>query len=294
MSVSSSFRFFVLFLALIFLAGGKGADVEVPLKRMWALSGFKNPESVVLEPGEGVLYVSNVDGASLDKDGKGHISKVSLDGDMIEPVWIGGLNAPKGLAISAGKLYAADIDELVEIDLASRAVKRYTAWGAKFLNDVTVDGEGRVYVSDMLGDSIYRLDGGNFELWLKSADLDAPNGLYAEPGRLVVGAWGIISEGFTTTTPGHLKTVSLADKSVASLGDGSPVGNIDGVEADGSGNYFVTDWIAGALLRVTPQGGAVMLLDMPPGSADLEYAPAQGLVIIPLMREGLLVAYKVR
>ncbi|MEE9139479.1 MAG: SMP-30/gluconolactonase/LRE family protein [Alphaproteobacteria bacterium] len=271
--------------------GERAARVE--LAPAWELTGFKQPESVVLEPGEGVLYVSNVDGPAGEKDGRGFISKVSLDGRLIERVWLDGLNAPKGLAVASGKLYVSDIDALVEVDLADKSTTRYEAPQARFLNDVTVDAAGNVYVSDMMDDAIYRLTGDSFGLWLRDEALEAPNGLLAEDGRIVVGSWGVITEGFATEAPGHLKTVSIAERSVASLGDGTPVGNLDGVEADGRGNYFVTDWMAGALLQVAPSGEAVLLLDLDQGSADHEYVAGEGLIVIPMMNDGKLVAYRV-
>ena len=100
-------------------------------------------------------------------------------------------------------------------------------------------------------------------------------------------------DGFATKTPGHLLTVSFADRKLADLGDGRPVGNLDGLEADGAGNYFVTDWMAGGLLRISPSGEAVLLLDLPQGSADLEYVADKRLIVIPMMNEGKLVAYRV-
>lgn len=268
-------------------------DAPLRLTQAWQLAGFKQPESVVFEPAEGVLYVSNVNGPPGEKNGQGYISKVALDGRLLEETWLGGLNAPKGLAVAAGRLFVADIDALVEIDLASKAITRHEAPGAKFLNDVTVDSQGRVYVSDMMDDAIYRLAGGTFAAWVKDPALAAPNGLLAEDARLVVGSWGVMTEGFATETPGHLLTVSLGDGAIATLGDGTPVGNLDGVEADGRGNYLVTDWMAGALLRIAPSGAATLLLDLAQGSADHEYVAGEGLVLIPMMNDGLLVAYRV-
>jgi sugar lactone lactonase YvrE len=271
-----------------------GVTARVELVQAWELAGFKEPESVVFEAGEGVLYVSNVAGSPMEKDGVGHISKVSLDGQLIEEAWVDGLDAPKGLAVSGGKLYVADIDTLVEIDLGSKKTRRFPAAGAKFFNDVAADSAGRVYVSDMMGDAIWRLADGSFEKWLEDPALEGPNGLLAEDGRLVVGCWGVITEGFSTSKVGHLKTVSLADKSISSLGDGTPVGNLDGLEPDGKGGYFVTDWMAGALLHILPSGESHQVLDLNQGSADHEYIMDERQLIIPMMNDGKVVAYRVK
>ena len=298
--------FFLCILALLMVAAcGKEAPAPFgALSEAWTLDGFAGPESVILEPEEGVFYVSNVDGAPTEKDGKGAISKVSLGGEMIERDWVLGLHGPKGLAIDNGTLYVSDVDRLAAIDLTSRAVRFFEASGAKFLNDVTVDNQGRVYVSDMMTDSIWRLDGDDFSLWLQSPDLAFPNGLHFEEGpdggRLVLGSWGVITDGFATDIPGHVSVISIDDKTITPLGSGTPVGNLDGVEADGTGSYLLTDWMSGALLRFVPNapsgdgGGEVTtLIDLNQGSADHEYVASHRLVVIPMMMDGQLKAWRV-
>lgn len=255
---------------------------------------FSGPESAIYDDARDVLYVSNVNGSPVEKDGNGFISKLGLDGKITELNWVGGLDAPKGLAISNGKLYASNITELVEIDIEAGAIdNRYAADGAKFLNDVTADQDGNVYVSDMVGNKIYRLSGGKLSVWLESDKLENPNGLFVEGGQLIVGSWGNMAEDFSTEVPGHLKTVSLADGSVATLGNGNPVGNLDGVESDGKGNYYVSDWAAGALFHITPAGDAEQLLDLNPGSADIEAINDMNLIVIPMMKDNKVIAYKV-
>lgn len=270
------------------------AHAESPTQ-LWEAPGFKNPESVIYDAKRKVLYVSNINGNPPDKDGNGFISRVSPDGKLLDAEWIKDLSAPKGLAIYRDRLYVTDIDALVEIDLNKGVIrKKYHAAQAKFLNDAAVDGQGRVYVSDMLDDAIYRLADGKFELWLKDSKLESPNGLYAERGRLVMGAWGVMTEGFSTQVSGHLKTISLRDKKIESLGSGTPAGNLDGVESNGHGAYFVTDWMAGKLFLIKPSGDAVELLKLEQGSADLTYIKDKKLLIIPMMSSHKLIAYKVK
>ncbi len=68
------------------------------------------------------------------------------------------------------------------------------------------------------------------------------------------------------------------------------MGNLDGLEPDGEGNWLVTDWVAGALYRVSPDGGFELLRDLPQGSADLEYLEATNTVVIPLTLDCRLIA----
>src|SRR5262245_39383537 len=65
---------------------------------LWTVTeGIQTPESVYVEPTSGDIYVSSVEGMPGEKDGKGHISKLSGDGKVINAMWVTGLNAPKGL-----------------------------------------------------------------------------------------------------------------------------------------------------------------------------------------------------
>ncbi|MDZ7735234.1 MAG: hypothetical protein U5P41_03130 [Gammaproteobacteria bacterium] len=263
------------------------------LQLIWETSGFKNPESVVYDSKREVLYVSNVNGGPDEKNGSGSISVVSLEGEIHILDWVTGLNAPKGLAIVGDNLYVADIDTLVVIDIPRRTIMdRYTVDDAEFLNDVAAAGDGTVYVSDMVLNRIHRLRHGLFEVWLESKELENPNGLLVQGERLVVGAWGVMTDGFETETPGHLKAVSLADKSVSSIGPGEPVGNLDGVEADLDGDFYVTDWMAGKLLHIAPDGSVDELLSLNQGSADLEYIQEMDLILIPMMNDNTLLAYR--
>jgi sugar lactone lactonase YvrE len=262
---------------------------------VWALDGFNGPESVVHDAERGELYVSNVAGAPVEKNGAGFVSRVSPDGEMLEKEWVTGLDAPKGLALYGGTLYVSDIDRLVAIDIeAGEVTDRWQGEGAQFLNDPAVDGQGRVFVSDMATSAIYVLDEGSFSVWLQDEALQHPNGLKVDDGWLIVAAWGQdLQEDFSTSVAGHLIAVDLETKEISALGSGEPVGNLDGLEADGAGNWLVTDWIAGALFRISPDGTAEQLLDLNQGSADLEYLEGDKLAVIPMMMDGRVVAYRI-
>lgn len=263
------------------------------LELLWETTGFSNPESVIYDDKANVLYVSNVNGSAVEKDGNGFISKVSLEGEILELNWITGLNAPKGLAIHNNKLYTADIDTLVEIDITSANISnRYKVTDAKFLNDVAAGKGGEIYVSDMMLHRIHCLKNGIFSIWLETTDLESPNGLLVQGDQLIVGAWGMMTEGFSTERAGHLKSISLKDKSIRNIGDGSPVGNLDGVEADLDGDYYVTDWMAGKLLHIERSGKVDELLALEQGMADHEYIQQKDIILLPMMKSNKLLAYK--
>lgn len=263
--------------------------------QMWELDGLKNPESALPDLTSAVIFVSNVDGSPVEKDGKGAISKVSFDGKLVEAEWISGLNAPKGMAALDRKLYVADIDELIEIDIKEgKITNRYPAKDAKFLNDVAASSVGHVYVSDMVTNKIWRLADGKFEVWLEDEKLLNPNGLTVLGEKLIVASWGKMDgEGFSTSIPGHLLEVSIPDKSITALSEGKPIGNLDGLEATDEMHFLVTDWMSGGLFRAnTETGETKKILPLGPGSADIGYLRATRTIFIPMMNDGKLLAYK--
>jgi sugar lactone lactonase YvrE len=276
------------------LAGAVSAAAAEP-KVVWEAEGFKTPESVLAVPAEGIAYVSNVAGQPTDKDGNGFISKLSLaDGKVTTPEWVKGLDGPKGMALSDGKLYVADIDKLVEIDpKAGKIVTKYEAPGAVFLNDVTSDGQGNVYVSDSSTSAIWRLAAGKLEKWLEGPELKFPNGLKVVGDKLILAAWGAPGTSAPKSEPANLLAINLADKKVSNLGDGTPVGNLDGLEPDGD-DFLVTDWVAGKVFRIAKSGKADVLLTLKQGTADIGYVPSEKLLVVPLMMNDKVVAYRLQ
>lgn len=282
----------VLVALILSLCALSAAHAGAP-KKLRELKGFDAPESVVFDPASNALYVSNIGGKIWQKDRNGFIAKVSPDGKMIERDWLTGLDSPTGLALDGGKLYVADIDQLVEIDIASKSIaKRYPAPGAKWFNDVASDGKGVVYVADSATNTIWRLKDGKFEAWLTDDALNAPNGLHVEGDTLIVAPFGAMAEAGKEARLAPLLVVSLNDKSIKQLGIGLAFGNLDGVEPVGPGVYLVTDWASGPLYRVDAQGNVVRLLDLHQGTADLTYLPETKTILIPMMLDNALVAYK--
>jgi sugar lactone lactonase YvrE len=280
-------------LSTIALALFSSGAVAAEPQQLWEATGFKQPESALYDRTAGAIYVSNVNGDPMKKDGNGFIAKLAPDGQVTAAEWAKGLDAPTGLAMANGRLYAADVDQIVEIDPATGEItNRYEAAGAKFLNDLAADEQGRVYASDMVTNSIWVLDKGELSLFVQDDALANPNGLLVEGGRILVGSWGKMAPDFSTEVPGHMQQVDIATKKISALGDPAPAGNLDGVEPDGKGGYLVTDWMSGGLFRFAADGKGTKLLPLKPGSADLGVGP-DGLVVIPMMMDGTVVAYKV-
>ncbi|MFT7899113.1 hypothetical protein VBY74_03925 [Tenacibaculum ascidiaceicola] len=265
------------------------------LEKDWELEGFKNPESVVFDKTNQVLYVSNVNGNPTDKNGNGFISKISLDGEIIELEWLKGLNAPKGLTIHKGKLYVTDINTIVEVDIANKQVQRFTAKDATFLNDIVADKKGNIYASNTFGFSgIYKLPtkgARKVELWLKDDKLNMPNGLFVSKNNLIAAGWGVDLDAktFATKTPGHLVKINLKTKKIKTISQ--PFGNLDGLSETLHG-FLITDWLAGSLfyLRKGSDKGR-LVVDLPQGSADTYFDKSTKTLYIPLMLNNKLLKY---
>ena len=90
------------------------------LQQLWKVEQLQAPESVVHHDGH--FYVSNVSGQPAEKNGRGFISKINKDGDIVSLKWVTGFNAPKGLGIYQNKLYVADIDRVAKVDIATGTV----------------------------------------------------------------------------------------------------------------------------------------------------------------------------
>jgi hypothetical protein len=285
------------------------------IEKIWETPAqFKTPESVIYEPNENVLFVSSIDGAPDGKDKQGFISKVSpLNGSIIELNWVTSLDAPKGMAVvnntNNSLLYVSDITDLVEVDANSgKIINRYNAPGSGFLNDVASDNQGHVYVSDTVTNTIYRLDTKNLgdnstnnsnaslQVWLQTPELNGPNGLYVDNSnnKLIVASLGAFRN-----PAGSIRVVDLQNRTVNSLGtEGTavPIGGLDGIEADSTGRYYyVTDNPAGKLYVVNSNGTGYETLDLQEQrTADLGTILDQNMIIIPMMQDNKLEAFRIR
>jgi sugar lactone lactonase YvrE len=279
--------------AVILLFVPFGGQAQVELTEAWRVDeALDMPESVAYDADRGVLYVTNIVGDPSEKDGEGYLTGVSMEGEVIAEQWVSGLNAPKGIAVHDGRVFVADIDALIEIDASNGTiVERYEAPDAGFLNDVAIDAQGRVYVSDSNTDAIYRLSEGEFSIWLEGPEIAAPNGLYAEEDYLIVAACTFAGDDKGSRR--HFQYISYEDQTIEIPQGNSPMGNIDGIKPDGSRGYFFTEWGPGTLSHYSPAAGVDMLRELGQGAADLEYLIDDRMMFVPVMMSHSLMAFRV-
>ncbi|PHR59670.1 MAG: hypothetical protein COA47_09225 [Robiginitomaculum sp.] len=219
------------------------------LSTIWTTTGFEHPESVLLSADRSWLYVSNIVGEGTERDGNGHIARVSKQGEILQAKWAVGMDAPKGMALNGDKLYVSDIDKLIEIDTNTGAVlQTIVAAGAEFLNDVAfVPGLG-VLVSDSGTQSLYLYDGNTLSVWLQHDLLAGINGLHVDGKRVLI----------ATMRAGQLLSLDVQSKILSVLGDGME--DADGIKILVDGSYIISSW-PGQIYHVSNEGETILLQD---------------------------------
>lgn len=251
------------------------------LKEVWRLTeGNRKPESALYDAERDLLYVTQ-----YFSSGNEYISRISLAGEVLDREWVAGLNRPTGMAIQNGRLWVVDRRNLIEIDMdAGEIAMSHPIPGAKFPNDVSFDSDGRAYISDTARHCIHRYTDGEFEIWLEGDMIDQPNGMLVDGTRLLFGNQG----------DGCLKSVDLVTREVQKLACFGDDSNIDGLRPDGRGGFIVSDF-AGRVFQVSAAGEITEWLNTTASgaySADLEYIPERGLLIVPGLYDNRLSAYR--
>ena len=250
------------------------------------VTGLGHVESVGYDAGAKVFYASDF-GAALkpaDKDGKGKIARISLDGKILDAAFLPAkgqvLNKPKGNVIKGNRLWVTDIDSVWVFDLKTKQGKKLALPGAGFANDPVVIGN-TLYVSDNRTDKLFRVEPADF--------------LNKDPKiTTVLDGKGINPNGVAAGKGGMLLMVGFAGKDkprgIYSMKPGSapeliskPIGMLDGVYRMKNGDLLVTDWVSGSLFQWNKTMGMKELATGFKGPADFAVAPnAKGyLVAVP-------------
>jgi DNA-binding beta-propeller fold protein YncE len=268
----------ILIVAAVFVS--TGAFAQHSLEKIWQSdSTLHTPESVLFDAKSKTLYVSNI--GDFQKEKSGFISKLDLNGKIVNRDWVTGLTAAKGLGLYKNKLYAAEQNTVAVIDVNTGAIlERVSVEGAQLLNDITVDSKGIVYVSDSRTGKVHRIEDGKPSVYLEN--LKGPNGLLSIGNDLF-----ILADGSLQKADGKKNISSLAQ---------AMEGGTDGIEMVKEGEYIVSSW-QGVVYYVKADGSKAILLDTRDkkiNAADIGYDPKNQIVYVPTFGKNMVVAYKLK
>ncbi|CAL2090063.1 conserved protein of unknown function [Tenacibaculum sp. 190524A02b] len=278
---------FIIIIALIVASctikkEGYGEILSNPtLEKLWETdSVLSDLESVEYDASKDLLYVSSINGHWLKPNGKGFISKVNLKGEVVNHKWIANIEGPTGLTLFKNRLFAADFDKIIEVDVNNASIiKKHIVNGAERINDVTVSEDGTVYGSGTKSGKLFALKKG--KVTVVKSNLNWPNGLLVEGNHILIGLGDKSIQKF------DLKT-----KSTSILTQG--ISNPDGIVAIGNGDYLISSW-EGMIHYVTKNGKKTLLLDTTKegiNAADITYIPSKKMLLVPAMLKHKLIAYR--
>jgi len=243
-----------------------------------AISGLVSPESVA-QDAKGDIYVSEI--GEFNKDGDGKITRISIDGKL--STFASGMDDPKGITFIGKSLYVTDKNRVLKVEPDGK----WTVFGSTmafpqtpvFLNDITSDEAGNLYVSDSgnlkSGGAIYKI-AQNKKITLvldeNTPEILAPNGL-----------WIIKNDLYEVDfSSGILYKINLKNKSISKIAEG--FGGGDGLIRSGN-NFFVSDWKNGKIFKV--QGSKVSLYkDGFTAAADIALSYDNKSIMTPDMKAG--------
>lgn len=260
-------------------------EVETPskpkLERLWETDSIlKTPESALYDKARQTIYVSNVNFNPRKKDENGFISKLDKNGSVIALEWVKGLSSPKGMGLFENTLYVTDVDEIVAINVDTGTIlKKYPVENAGMLNDISIDTDGTVYITDMDAGRILTLKDDTITEW--QANLTKPNGVFVEADKVLIASSNSAFTSYHKTTK---------DSTVICKG----VSRGDGIEKMNSGSYLVSNW-EGELFIVKKDTPELLLStkDQKIQTADIGFIKEDNIVLIPTFFYNTLAAYKV-
>lgn len=256
--------------------------------------GVALPESALYDEENDVYLVSNINGAPLDVDDNGFISRVAPDGRVRALKWIDGaredvrLNAPKGMAISGGVLWVADIDTVRKFDAKSgKPLGEIKIDGATFLNDVAAVPAGGVVVSDSgltakfepsKSDALYKIDlTGKVTLLIKSEKLGHPNGVVVEGDKSILVVSFGTGEFYRISETGEMQTPEKL-----------PKGQLDGIVALDNGDILISGWEDEAIYRGRIGGSWTKMMGGIKAPGDIGWDSRRRRLLIPLLQDNAL------
>jgi glucose/arabinose dehydrogenase len=253
--------------------------------------GLKSPQSVAIGP-DGRAYVATMGESS--KDGEGAVMVV--EGGKAKP-FATGLNRPSSMAVWNEWLFVADTTRVWRIDKQGKtsvfADANVFPTPPKFLNEVTIDEEGTLYVLDQrdsksAGWAIYRIpQKGKPRL---VTDSERSKARLRPSGIVMDGMSFLLSVDATT---GELLRIKIADGSATKVADALGAGGR--LAWDKHGRLFITDSAAGEVFVIPRPGDKPILFASGFASVAGPCVDATGKhLLVPDLKTGTLTALPIQ
>jgi len=227
-------------------------------------------ESIEYDPQQGRFLVSN--GSS--------VIHVNGNGDGVATL-PSPTAAAYGMEVMNNQLYAIHANAVKVFDLNSGALLGSASiTGANFLNGMASNGSNLVWVTDFGAKKIHQIDFTDVSnpttSVLVNNTVSTPNGIVfdAANNRLVFVAWG-------SNAP--IKAVDLSNNTVSTLFT-TNLGNCDGIDIDGSGNFYVASWSPNRITKFNNDFSVNEIITVAGGlssAADICYANENDTLAIP-------------
>ena len=187
---------------------------------------LNGPESIDFDPLNNRYLIANKnDGKIMQRSSNGTISQ-----------FIGGISPnPYGIEVVGTTVYACCSGKVLGFDLTTGLQVFSVNLGATFLNGITHDNSGNLFVTDFSAKKIYRIKIATQTFNLFAQNLtQSPNGIiFDEPSNsLVFVNWGSAAK---------IKRCSLADSTVTTILTTSYT-NIDGIARKANGDFYISTW----------------------------------------------------
>ena len=249
------------------------------------ISAFDAPDQVLWHAKSDSWFVSNLGGGiSLAEDGYGWITRLNKDGEVIAAQWLRGLDAPSGMTSTDDKLFICDRKGVIQVDIKSNNIDEvFLMPDAEFINDVVISPAGDLYVSDFFGNTIYKIPANTRKPEVFVEIENSPDGLYFDGNTLIVVTWGkdVDRQSFKTTENGTMLVVDLTSRKVKHFSENvGNIGNLEGVTKSSDGDFYVTDWMNGKLLKVSAEGVEEVLTGLK-NPTDPDYSKELNIIAFP-------------
>ena len=259
---------------------GNAVYLHEKMTKQWEISHeLSYPETVVYDKNRNILYVSNFYSDTLQ-----YISKVDLEGNVVELEWIKGLSQPTGMAVNDDTLFVVERQNLVEIDIPSGDMKKYPIPTPGFPNDITIDDDKNIYITDGQTGQIKKFSSSEFSVF--KSGLAQVNGIHYFDGKLYVGVSG----------DSTVKSIDLITEEITTLAELDPGAVIDGMETDEEGNLLVSDY-DGKLYLIKSSEEKILLMDSTAPSqylANFAYIAGKNQIIIPTLNDNKIIAFRLK